>query len=392
MIGFISGQTLPRAAKALAGGSPSSISPAAGDADEQLEPGRPPADWTHSPLASAWREFSVRHYAEVEKIIFELERREVGLLLAATNIGKTTLALNLAITRAAGRAFHPLAEAASDGRRVLLIDGETRQARYQRDITRMVLDLTDAERDLVGENLYVMCDALIERDPLDLANEGHMAAVLREARRCRADLIIVDTLSALFTVASENDNAEMTKRVMRPLDALARATGAAVLVLHHIGKQSEDARAGVDAYRGRGASALGGHARLVLLLTPDTKDERFVTLKCAKSKGDKFKPVLLRLDEGRWFAASSGGPSPKQSNYELVTATVTAFGRPVKRKEIIAELKGRVSPSDIDRQLNAAKEHGALVKVERGCWAVPGVIGGGPHVSTNYAEVGSAAN
>jgi hypothetical protein len=326
-----------------------------------------------APLVKSWHEFSAEDLPEAEKVIFELERGEVGVLNAATNIGKTTLALNLAVSLAAGRAFCPLAEEKAGGRRVLVVDGETRRARYQRDIKRMVGTLTADEQERVGENLFFACDALIGGAPLDLTNDAHMAALKREASACRADLIIVDTLSALFSVNSENDNAEMTRRVMRPLDALARATDAAVLVLHHIGKQSEDSRAGVDAYKGRGASAIGGFARLALLLTPHTKDESCVTLKCAKSKGEKFEKIVLRLDPGtRWFAPAKDSAPGKKPNFMMVVETVTAYNRPVKRKEIGNALADRMSNSTITRNLNEASRLGLLVSHEHGYWSSPG--------------------
>lgn len=59
-------------------------------------------------LIWSWREFSKQHFKTREKILFELEAGELGTLLASTDVGKTTLSLNLSLTLAAGDAFFPL--------------------------------------------------------------------------------------------------------------------------------------------------------------------------------------------------------------------------------------------------------------------------------------------
>ncbi len=320
--------------------------------------------------AISWREFSAQPFEEEEKILFELERSEVGLLVAATNIGKTTLALNLALTIAAGGEFLPVAPENTTPKRVLLIDGETRSPRLQRDIYRMMRDWSEPERDKVKDNLYIICDEELGGVPLNLSYEQHMKSVTRTARQHMPDLIIIDTLSALFTVSNENDNAEMVKRVMRPLAALAKETGAAVLVLHHLGKQSEDSLTSNRAYRGRGASAIGASARLVMLLQPDSHDRECVVLSCAKSKGEHFEDVVMRLDRNsRWFSVVSQ-LSKKNSSYEAVIEAVCAFGRAARRKEIAEALTGKLADSTVTRHLTEAVVRGDLKSPKHG-WYEP---------------------
>ena len=99
-----------------------------------------------------------------------------------------------------------------------------------------------------------------------------MAAIIECAQRFQPDLIVVDTLSALFTLRSENDNAEIKNVVMQPLKKMAKDANAAVWLLHHIGKQNEDGQASVGAYSGRGGSNIGALARTVVLLKPDKHD------------------------------------------------------------------------------------------------------------------------
>jgi hypothetical protein len=319
-------------------------------------------------LSLSWREFSAIEFTETEKILFELGRGEVGVLIAATNIGKTTLALNLAISLAAGDIFPPIVTENTEPKRVIVIDGETTSSRLQWNIQRMLASLAEDKQQLVKENLFIINEPLLDA-PFQLSTGKHMEALIEEMRSLQPDLIIVDTLSALFSLNSENDNAEVTKRVMRPLDLLAKETNSAVLVLHHVGKQSEESLVAVRAYRGRGASAIGAHARLVLLLQRDSRDKECVVLSCAKVKGERFDDVLLRLDNNsRWFYLMDESPEPIQSKYQLVVDTVRAFNQPTSRKEIEKSLIGRVSSSNLTVHLKEAIRRGDLKSPIRGIY------------------------
>jgi hypothetical protein len=323
-------------------------------------------------ITSSWRDFSRQKFEQREQIIFGLEPKEVGVLLASTNVGKTTLALNLSLHLAAGGKFEPLLnERKQGGRTVLYIDGESRKARLQADVARMLKDWSQAEHDLIEQNFHVICDEEFLEEPLDLADYTHREQIRSEASKVKAELIVVDTMSALFKLVSENDNAEMQKRVMRPLAKLASDTGAAILMVHHIGKQSEGAQAGTEAYKGRGASAIGASARMVLIMKPDTHDESLVSLVCAKVKGPKFKDVLLRLGDSRWFTNTGKAPEQELTQYQQVVQFVVDAERVVKREEIESAFDGRISASQVGKHLKAAVERGALISEKHGYYSAP---------------------
>jgi hypothetical protein len=172
--------------------------------DEAIaEPGR---------IGLLWREFSHQEFPNIEEVITGLRRGEVGELVAATNIGKTTLALNLALRLSVGDAFPPLVQERGAPKRVLFIDGESTRAMLQRDLRWMMRHWSKDQQQLVASNLLLIVDAEFDGEPLSLSNPKHMAQVRTEAERFKPDLIFVDTLSALFTVTDENQNAEMKKR------------------------------------------------------------------------------------------------------------------------------------------------------------------------------------
>ncbi len=286
-------------------------------------PEKPQSGKEEKPLASSWREFSTTHFDVREKIISELEVGEVGVMFASTDVGKTTLSLNLSLMLAAGGAFEPLVERKECSRRVLYIDGESREGRLQADIWQMLHGWGDDEKTLVEQNLHLACDATLDGDQLDLTKRNHLKWLQDEAARVKPDLIILDTMVSLFSLNNENDNSEVARKVMKPLAKLASDTGAAVLLLHHIGKLSEDSQASTKAYRGRGASAIGAAARMVLLLKQDANNPDLVSLSCAKVKGKKFSDTLLKLDrDARWFVNTYKTPPKELTSYQRVVEGV----------------------------------------------------------------------
>jgi hypothetical protein len=320
----------------------------------------------------SWREFSTTHFEMREKIISELEVSEVGVVFASTDVGKTTLSLNLSLMLATGGSFEPLIEAREGGRRVLYIDGESRKVKLQEDIKRMLRDWNDGKTTLVEQNFHLACDTTLDGDQLDLTKRNHLKWLQEKAAKVKPDLIILDTMISLFSLINENDNSEVARKVMMPLAKLASDTGAAILLLHHIGKLSEDSQASTKAYRGRGASAIGAAARMVLLLKQDANDQDLVSVSCAKVKGKKFSDVLLKLDrEARWFVNTHKAPAKELTSYQRVVEVVRGFGRLVKRCEIDKELKNLISPQQIGKHLKTAVEREDLVSPKYSYYAAP---------------------
>jgi RecA-family ATPase len=252
-------------------------------------------------LGLSWRELSSRQFNDVEKIIFGMYRGNVGTMFAVTNKGKTTMTLNIALSMAAGRTFYPFVKEHPGGRKVMFIDGESTLPELKADLELMMRDWSQSERELVEQNLHVVCDEEINDEPINLSEPEHLAAITEAAREFEPDLIIVDTLSALFTLRDENNNSEIKKVVMQPLKNLAREANAVVWMLHHIGKKNEDGKSTVGAYAGRGGSNIGGLSRVTANLTQDKMDAERVVFELTKAKGFRLKPVLMQLNhDSRW--------------------------------------------------------------------------------------------
>jgi len=323
----------------------------------------------------SWGDLSKREFTNTEKIIFGLVRGNVGTMFAVTNLGKTTFTLNLALTLAAGRTFHPFVKNNPIwGRRVLIVDGESTQPELKADLDVMMRNWSLAERELVKQNLFIVCDEELGDEPLDLAKSEHIEALGEVALTFKPDLIIIDTMSALFTLRNESDNAEIKRAVMQPLKKLGKDANAVVWLLHHIGKQNEDGRAIVGAYLGRGGSNIGGLSRVVTALKQDVKDRESIIFSLEKAKGYHLEPVRMTLDrDARWFVPSNEVVMPEPTNYQLIISTVRNFGRMAKRKEVVEALAGKMSDSTITRNLSEAVTRGDLVSPKVGYYGLPDV-------------------
>jgi hypothetical protein len=342
----------------------------------------PDASITEAPNGAlavfTWKAFNALSLKPGEEIVYGLERGELGMLAAVTNLGKSTLIRDVSISLAAGRPFSPLVKAGKPYK-VLLLDFESRKIRLQRDIRKMLELLTAEERGLVGENLMIVCDELVGDETLSLTSPGHFDALVEQALQHSPDLVIVDTLAASADLKEENSNAEAARSFCKPLLRLGREADAAVLFAHHIGKaKNEEGKAPERAYRARGASAYAAFCSVVVNLEA-TSNRDLVVLSLAKVKGESFEDLQLRLNrETRWFETLAEPENAGQvSNYdELIN--LMADGSIRKRCEINEALQDRMSLATIRRGLARAVETHALCMPKRGAYQRNGSIGSLP--------------
>lgn len=319
--------------------------------------------------------FRHKEFEPLKKVIEGLHRGEVGMLQARPNIGKTTLALNLAMSIACGRPFEPLYEG-GDPMRVMYLDKENVKAFAQMDLRAMQQrNFDEQERRLIDRNLCVSIDPTIGIDELNLSNPIHFKLVAEEVALFAPHLLIFDTLAASFQLVNENDNSEMERAVNKPVKDLARKTGAAVLMIHHIGKMTEGSGDGSKLYRGRGASSLAAMVRAVYDLD-SLKDsgkmivDGHVVLHCAKIKGRRFEDVTYKLDfDKRWFDITQVDVAQVDDTLAKLLELLQQASEPLKREEIVERMQALgVSPRSTDRALKTAAGSGYLVKTGRGLY------------------------
>jgi AAA domain/Bifunctional DNA primase/polymerase, N-terminal/Primase C terminal 2 (PriCT-2) len=169
---------------------------------------------------------------------------ELAVVYGPPKAGKTFLVLDLALSVATGAEFHGGREVGAPGP-VLYVIGE-------------------GNDELFGERVKAWCDArglplpddgfLAVADRPDVTNPEHVADL---AAITRPKLIILDTLSRTM-VGDENSPSDMAAYV-RGCDRLREVTGAAVVVVHHEGKDSTRGPMGHTKLRGALDTAIRVH-------------------------------------------------------------------------------------------------------------------------------------
>lgn len=320
-------------------------------------------------------------FPEGELILYGLYRGELGKVDARPSAGKSTLLRNLSIALCCGDTFEPFVPPALAGkpRRVMYLDFEERVWRIQRDFTLMASRLDRERAALLDRNLYVIpaIDKLVDGMPLELSEASHLAWIARQAVRHKADLIIVDTLAASANLFDENSNAEIQRKILRPLLRVQSLTNAAILLVDHVGKKKTEGGASEDEMMlGRGASAKAGAARLIVhVKQPDPNDKTKIVVTNPKDKvGGPFPDTVMRLSADRWFIPTSETISRPPTSLERVVTFVRDAGGPVSRSSLLKEFSD-LSPATIDRATRDALARGDLKQYGRGLFtAVSGVV------------------
>lgn len=184
-----------------------------------------------------------------------------GLVVAPGATGKSKLALDMAVSMAAGRPVAGGLFAESQPRKVVYLAGEESD-RLLAEHMRGLLRLDELGDPKLHENLVLLpmagesCTLLSDSRPTALFDE--LLAVSQGAR-----LVIIDPLRRMHC-GDENNSSDMTHFVVA-MEKLARATGAAVLGLHHANRASTADTASQHA--ARGSSALVDGARWQLNLS-----------------------------------------------------------------------------------------------------------------------------
>jgi hypothetical protein len=187
----------------------------------------------------------------------------VGMLVAPHSLGKSFLAVDLALSIAFGTRW--LGTLPTQNGSALFVVAEGQAAfplrlaawlitndRLPEDFTRRQLDEALSER------------AAVTRYPLRLDDPRMVEGLIRTIRARDAKIVIMDTLGRLLGSEQSDDHNDTANAVMRDLHEVAIATGATILLIHHTGHENRE--------RARGASAWEQAADFVYVLKGNADD------------------------------------------------------------------------------------------------------------------------
>jgi hypothetical protein len=260
------------------------------------------ADFSFFPEVQNARAF-LESYPELRDPVIDglLRKGETMNVIASTKQGKSWLTLGLGIAVANGMPW--LGHNTEQGR-VLLVDNEL----HPETISWRLKQVQSANQGIAADNI----------DVLPLRGQGKSLNIFGLCSRLQSNsvvsykLVIIDALYRLLPAGhSENDNAQMTQ-VYNAMDELAAKTNAAIVVVHHASKGSQNNKKVTDI--GCGAGAISRTVDTHLTLRPHEDTE--LAVMHATTRSFPSPPLLsIRFDFPVWSLADQA-PQLRAPNRE----------------------------------------------------------------------------
>ncbi len=260
-----------------------------------------------------------------------LIRRFVSVLVAPGGVGKSALALAQAVALASGRSF--LGERVHHSTPAWVINLEDPLEELERRLAAVLIQ-HGIPNEAVRGRLFLhsgrdrrLCMARQSIEGVSIAHPDQ-EAVIAQARRHGIGLIVVDPFVKSHGL-DENSNAHMDAAATAWAE-IAEATGAAILLVHHVRKSSAASVIG-DIESARGGKALTDAARAASMLSPMSEADAELL---GVSKTERWRHVRLddakanmapRAEGARWFRLETvqlGNVSDAYPNGDSVAAIV----------------------------------------------------------------------
>ncbi len=256
-----------------------------------------PVDAEHAPEITPVGNLIAGYRELLPPIIDALVRRtETANLVAASKIGKTHLAMQLAVCVATGAAW--LDTFRCEAGRVLYVDCELHPQTFARRLAGIAIAMGRTSDALAGR-----LDAMLMRGRLrDIY--GLIGLLLPHAGRY--DLIVLDALYRLIPPGVDEDsNSEMTQ-VYNAVDSMAERMKSTVLIVHHASKGYQGGKSVVDVGAGAGAQSRATDTHIVL--RPHETDGVAVVEAACRS-WPAPRPMCIRWTYPIWMAAPDCNPA-----------------------------------------------------------------------------------
>ncbi len=289
-----------------------------------------------------------------------LRAREVANFIASPKVGKTFLAISLAVAVARGGLW--LGHQCTAGR-VLYLDNELHLYTLQNRIKMICTAQGIPPQSLQGKlSFETFRGRMVRYDGM----AGYMAAIARE----KFSLIIVDA-HYKFAIDEENSN-DAAAATYSLIDSFAAVTGAAFVLVHHASKGSQSEKSVTDV--GSGAGAQSRAADTHIILRPHD-EEGLVVMEGRCRTWPTPKPLTIKYAYPVWSAEPDIPPKlasgrhkkakepttqpkakPKEPPYRKVVGVATDEPKPL----IWFTAQAHMSPTRARQLLSEAVEMGEL--------------------------------
>jgi RecA-family ATPase len=312
-----------------------------------------------------------------------LPKKIVAGLFAPGGAGKSTLTLTIAVSVASGLPLFGTFKVKTPGR-VVLISGEDDSEEIQRRLHRITETLSDAQKQLVGQNLHILDLAdqfqLFTHKPshgeVEITETPEMIARAIEKHVGGADLLIVDPASR-FRGGEENLAADTT-RFVQSLQYLRDRLGATLWLVHHVNKNARVN--GASQNNSRGSSALIDGLRLgyelnfiersgaIKLFGDSVADTELLCLRSIKSNyGRPCDPITLQRNSDGTLTVFNQNPAEARRNRLLSDIGASGLTK-TQFRDRFAGVKGALGLSEkaLMAEISALVAEGLVIAPDRG--------------------------
>ncbi len=289
-----------------------------------------------------------------------LQERSFLMLHSAEKQGKSMFLLNLAVAGARGDADFLGLPLRPGGFRTLILQNEVHmRAMYERFQTMLAHgDLTHEQAENIVINGY---------RAVTLTNKVLFSFFKYKIRKWKPDLVGIDPLAHMLT-EDENSNVAVG-RGLAPLLKLRDDPGAAIAVVHHDSKISDNNSGRPAHQRSRGANRLTADPDSIISLTPMKRcGGPTAKLSCKPRYGGEMTPFRVRLNEQTfWFERYS----QEQEHGEQLRELVQEGGGTLSEADLVAAAAEKCNLHDaqhdhrtVRRRIIRAVADGFITKTE----------------------------
>jgi hypothetical protein len=264
-----------------------------------------------------------------------LDQGAMSVLYGESNVGKTFVALDMAVHVALGR---PWAGMKTTKMPVLYVAAEGGRGARKRAAALMRRIGPDAHVALFD---FVLSPVDLLRDDADLS------PLIEASREVSAGLIVIDTLSRALAGGDENSSVDMG-RLVRHFDAIRAAGGAHVLVVHHSGKDKARGARGHSLLRAATDTEIeimDGQIRATKQRDLDRNFASSFELEAVQlgldGDGDPISSCTVRLTQS--ISPIAGKPTPKEQAVLDALRVLSETAGPGQREVPVTELESYLS-------------------------------------------------
>jgi 5S rRNA maturation endonuclease (ribonuclease M5)/KaiC/GvpD/RAD55 family RecA-like ATPase len=291
-----------------------------------------------------------------------LAKNELTILSGPAKLGKSILALNIALRLASGEPWFTFD--VKEACRVLLIQQEVSEEALQERLKKMIGgDIPAVAKPEIKSALEKFYQ-YSERGLL-LDSEDGLKKIYGTIEKVKPDVIIFDPM---YTFHSKNENsAEEMGAFFRILHKLIKKYQVAVILIHHFGKPSLFVREGGELHRGSSVIAAASDSNWTFSRVPPNKYSltsprpEYGVLSFELRNAAAIEPIILHRDpETLWYELAEMKENKKITAHDIVQALQNSGGE-LLQSQIIEKFEDKAAPRLIKEAIYEATEKQLIV-------------------------------